>query len=542
MLLPANLLSIVEYIYTIEVLMKNSLWLGIKRNSLHASFGLVPGLLILAMATGIIETDSNSVAVPYWLFVLMGVLFTIAGISALLVGLLSDQYRNIFGAIILIIFYIIALWVSAGPGDRLFIGANPVMGRFVFGVSALVLLGINVIAWRMVFSAWRIRFVLLLLVTFTTICLGVWWSQYTSHIEQDELTMLSIVHDKKTTSNVYKVENIWDFPFNSPRALAVDSVGNIYVSETYKSTGDASRILKFDQTGVFLGWWGKGSETSGWHDATSSETPAGIGREPGEFVYVMKIGFDAADTMYVVDRGTYYDRNDQPNFVGLDVIQRFHKDGHFTGFLFDKAAGWTAEYSGSAEAVLTEPTCILVSGDDLLIGSYTENRLSKFSLTSGQMLEWFGKTVTGQYGWHATRTIPASAPYFGTEVGAFNGIIDCEMVNDRLYIVSYNSNPVIGVYSYRSGHYLAGLSHDQGHKPQEIIVDDRYNFIFSDNYAGSLKFFNSNLELVDSMQLGPGGNYFAVGDFASSAPGQVLFIEQQKQQLYELTLTDNFFE
>ena len=73
-----------------------------------------------------------------------------------------------------------------------------------------------------------------------------------------------------------------------------------------------------------------------------------------------------------------------------------------------------------------------------------KNRIDKYRLATGEPIAWLGKAIDGTYGWHKDG-VALSAPYYGTEEGAFNGIIDCNLYGDELYITSYNSNPVVAI-------------------------------------------------------------------------------------------------
>ncbi len=342
----------------------------------------------------------------------------------------------------------------------------------------------------------------------------------------------------------FEIEKIWDYDFKQLRALAVDNFDNVYVAESYTGPGSKAGIFKFNQEGELLGWWGKGNKTSGWHDASSTEVNIGNGNAKGEFNYIFKIAFDNQNNMFVIDRGEFYDQSSIKIKAGPDRIQRFDENGSFISWLREQNGnfGWhkevvEPEQKFVAAEGLSEPSCIIVENNSLIVGNYLQNRIDKFNLDKGVLEQWFGKGQDGNYGWHKAGSGPGvAAPHFGDEIGAFNGPIDCNLYGNELYVVSYYSNPVVAIFDYRSGKYLRGYSHNEGHKPQELIVDKFGNLIFSDNYQGNIKFFDTNRKLTTQMQLGPGGDYFAVGDFAFDSKGGLYFSEQQKNKVYKLKL------
>lgn len=552
------------------------------KNYLAGAIGVFSGLYILFLGLGFIPVDAQSIHAPLWLIDIIGLMLIVAGLSALAARFVVGRTTDLFGALVLLGFSLVAGWIAFGPGARVFGGAGPLLGRIVFGVAtnfcvlftlwalkrAIVNEQSAPIKEKSTVSLWVVCALLAavalevgILAMFTnkdgTLRL---WEMATSAVEQTQqareysrqaplspngtavVTPSSVLGGEEKKISSFRIKKIWDHEFMQPRALAVDMDDNVYVSETYQGTGTHSRILKFNNNGVLLGWWGKGGATSGWHAATSTEQNVGNGNKPGEFNYIFKITFDPNGNMYVVDRSKYYDTSGSWHVGGSDRIQRFNRDGSYSAQLDNEYVGWHTEdktaFSNSSgpQFLLDEPSCIIATKEEFIVGSWTKNRVDKFDIYTGAPIGWLGKSKDGSYGWHHDGE-SVSAPYWGTEVGAFNGVIDCRLYKDNLYVVSYASNPVVAIFNNLTGSYIGGLSHNQGHKPQEIIVDKFGNLIFSDNYEGSIKFMDQTLTLQDKMQLGPGGDYFGVGDFALNSAGVLYFVEQQKQKIYEIELS-----
>ena len=81
-----------------------------------------------------------------------------------------------------------------------------------------------------------------------------------------------------TVISSFAVEGSGDGQLNNPRGIAVDSLGNVYVSDQYNN-----RVVKFDSSGNFVSKFG----SSGTGD--------------GQYRYPQGIGVDSSDNVYVLD-------------------------------------------------------------------------------------------------------------------------------------------------------------------------------------------------------------------------------------------------
>ncbi|MCS7198015.1 MAG: 6-bladed beta-propeller [Candidatus Bipolaricaulota bacterium] len=125
-----------------------------------------------------------------------------------------------------------------------------------------------------------------------------------------------------------------DGQFFEPRAIAVDEVGNVYISDSGNH-----RIQKFDATGKFLLKWGS------------------KGFAPGQFDYPRGLALTRAGNLLVVDQ--YNDR-----------VQEFKGDGSFE-------RSWGRQ--GGREGELNSPQDIAVDrAGNIYIVEYGNNRVQKF--------------------------------------------------------------------------------------------------------------------------------------------------------------------
>ena len=112
------------------------------------------GVVVVAVGSGVIETDANSWHSPKWMGILAGLVFLLAGIMILGKNKFRSRTNDLFGAAILTIFVIVTSWISFGPGEREFSGmsGDPTVGRLFFGIASALLGIFTWIAWRKLFQ------------------------------------------------------------------------------------------------------------------------------------------------------------------------------------------------------------------------------------------------------------------------------------------------------------------------------------------------------------------------------------------------------
>ena len=139
-----------------------------------------------------------------------------------------------------------------------------------------------------------------------------------------------------------------DGKFSSPKRLAVDSSGYVYVADTGNE-----RIQKFTSDGTFVNKWG------------------GPGSGDGEFSSPSGVAVDSSGYVYVSDTGN-------------DRIQRFTSDGTYV-------SQWGSYGSGNGEFNGPEGIAVDSSGN-VYVADTNNERIQKFTLSGTYVTQW------GSYG------------------------------------------------------------------------------------------------------------------------------------------------
>jgi len=137
--------------------------------------------------------------------------------------------------------------------------------------------------------------------------------------------------------------------FDSPEGIAVDSSGNVYVTDSFNS-----RIQKFDSNGNFIAAWGsKGSKN-------------------GQFNNPSDIAVDSSGNVYVVDSGN-------------SRIQKFDSSGSYS----------TKLGSADSDIVFNNPKGMSIdSSNSLFVVDYGNNNVPKFDSNGNFITKW-GSEGTG---------------------------------------------------------------------------------------------------------------------------------------------------
>ena len=151
-----------------------------------------------------------------------------------------------------------------------------------------------------------------------------------------------------------------DGQFDLPNSMAVDSSGNVYVSDFNH------RIQKFDSSGNFLLKWGRNGG-----DGTS-------GNLDGELNGPIGVAVDGSGNVYVADAGN-------------NRIQKFSGPTSQSPPTF--ALKWGTEGSGDGQFITPQGVAVDGSGN-VYVADTANNRIQKFDSSGNFLLKW-GTNGTG---------------------------------------------------------------------------------------------------------------------------------------------------
>lgn len=204
--------------------------------------------------------------------------------------------------------------------------------------------------------------------------------------------------------------------FNHPWDVCLDSLGNIYVSDTFPK-----RISKWDKDGNALGWIGHGQD--GWQtvDATTSGQTA--------FKY-----FNSPHGLFVDSFGNIFIADS-----ASACVHKWDSLGVAQGWIGCNQDGWQTGLPGSSVTGLKgfrAPYAVeLDSSGNIYVADYGAHRVCKWSST-GTAIGWFGH---GQDGW---QTVPAFTTG-GSDYQSFDGPVAlCLDSTGNIYVLDHRNNRV----------------------------------------------------------------------------------------------------
>jgi len=222
-----------------------------------------------------------------------------------------------------------------------------------------------------------------------------------------------------------------DGQFNSPRGIAVDESGDVYVADMYND-----RIQKFTLDGTFLTKWG--SEGSG----------------DGQFDLPQGIAVDRSGNVFVAD--TWNRR-----------IQKFTADGTFL-------AKWGSE--GSGDGQFDRPQGIAVDGSgNVFVADRYNHRIQKFTSDGTFLTKWGSDgSGDGQFEYPYGIALDRSGNVFVADTG-----------NDR--VQKFTSD---GTFLTKWGR--EGSGDGQFEYPYGIALDGGGNVFVADRYNHRIQKFTAN--------------------------------------------------
>ena len=249
----------------------------------------------------------------------------------------------------------------------------------------------------------------------------------------------------------YKYSNAWGIggmvlgKMNSPRGVATDDNGNIYVADTGNN-----RIQKFLENGAVITWGIKGNDTQ-----------INKGRSAAEFDSPFGIAVDSHGFVYVADTGN-------------NRIQKFTNNGTFL-------AKWGTFGTSSGQLYL--PRGIAVDSQGFVyVADTANNRIQKFN-SNGRLITLWGNNGTQDGNFQSPRGIAVDSKGF---------VFVADTANNR--IQKFNSN---GKFITLWG--SNGTQDGNFQSPRGITIDSKGFVYVSDTGNNRIQKFDPNGKFVNSI-------------------------------------------
>ena len=239
------------------------------------------------------------------------------------------------------------------------------------------------------------------------------------------------------TADTYEFMTKWgtggtgDGQFGFPAMAAVDSSGNIYVTDNYNH-----RVQKFASDGTFLTKWGSQGAGNGQFDA-----PVGI-------------AIDGTGNVYVADMENH-------------TIQKFTSDGAYL-------TQWGSQGTGNGQFNFPFGVAVDSAGNIYAVDG-GNNRIQKFTSDGTYLTQW-GSLGTGDGQFDRP---------FGIAVSGFGHVYVADYSNNR--VQEFTSG---GVYITKWG--LPGTGEGQFNYPVGVTVDSFGSVYVSDTQNGRIQKFTPN--------------------------------------------------
>jgi hypothetical protein len=265
-----------------------------------------------------------------------------------------------------------------------------------------------------------------------------------------------------------------DGEFDTPRGVAVDSEGNVYVADT-----NNDRIHKFDYSGGHLATWGI------------------YGTGDGEFNEPYGVCVDSENNVYVADR-----RNNR--------IQKFEQKFEANGELLIVFLGWlgwngvddgwhgpdsgSTGTSGSGDGQFKWPRGVAVDSEGNVYVADTDNhRIQKFN-SDGGFLGWIGLDNLGGIGWHGPGSGTTGKYGYGDGQFWFTGDVAVDS-SGNVYVADVWNNRIqkfdlLGNFSMKWG--SLGDGDGEFNQPWGVCVDSEDNIYVADTSNHRIQKFDAN--------------------------------------------------
>jgi len=268
--------------------------------------------------------------------------------------------------------------------------------------------------------------------------------------------------------------------FDSPWGVAVDSAGNVYVTDQ-----NNDRVEKFTSTGAYVTAWG----------CTTAASGCSSGSGPGEFHRPLGIAVDSSGNVYVTD----YTNN---------RVEKFTSTGHYITAWGCATAG-TGCPGSSTPGELNEPYGLAVdSSGNVYVADFSNSRVEKF-------------TSTGTF----IATIASSGSGPGNVDGPVGVAVDS---GGNVYVADDGNNRIEKLTS--TGAYLTawgctdagdgcpgGSGPGEFNYPQSVAVDSAGNVYAADYGGNRVEKFTSTGTYVTAWGCATAGT----GCPGSSTPGEL---------------------
>jgi uncharacterized protein YjbI with pentapeptide repeats len=242
--------------------------------------------------------------------------------------------------------------------------------------------------------------------------------------------------------------------FSYPRAIALDSAGNIYTSEGYV-------IKKFSSSGASIG-----------------TILSSYGSGDGQLLNATTMVFDASDNLWICDTG-----------VGTNRVQKFSSSGTYISKFGSNGTG-NGQFQSPYGLVFD-------STGNIFVGDQMNHRIQKFD-SNGNYISQFGSYGTGNGQFNRPQ---------GITIDSTGNIFTVENYNHR--IQKFNSS---GVYQSKIGHLDVASSSANGafNTPGDVAMfPSNGNFYVVDTANNRIQKFNSSLTWIWSVgSFGSGNSQF----------------------------------